>query len=191
MGALGVRYDIVDVQAGDETTTSAGAPVDLDATDRRILALLCEDGRMSVRTVAERAGVSRAAAYARIERLRTRGVITGFSARLDPARMGLLVTAHVVVTLDQQQWDGALDVFRAMPEVAYCAVLAAEHDVLLIVRSPDVVSLRDVVLRRLQALPEVRRTRTLLVLDELAGTDADLLDASDPTPPTRLPTQVG
>ncbi|MFA9431035.1 Lrp/AsnC family transcriptional regulator [Egicoccus sp. AB-alg2] len=163
-------------------------PVELDATDRRILGLLCEDGRMSVRGVAERAGVSRAAAYARIERLRTSGVITGFSARLDPGRLGLQVTAHIVVTLDQHRWSGALGVFRAMPEVAYCALLAAEHDALLIVRAPNVATVRDVVLQRLQRMPEVRRTRTLLVLDELAGTDADLLAAS--TPPVASPARV-
>ncbi|GGI08548.1 Lrp/AsnC family transcriptional regulator [Egicoccus halophilus] len=146
-----------------------------DPTDRRILALLCEDGRMSVRAVAAAVGVSRASAYARIERLRACGIITGFSVQLDPARLGLTVTAHVLVTLDQQRCDDALAAFRALPEVTYCAVLAADHDVLLVVRARDIPTLREVVLRRLQDLPHVRRTRTVLVLDERTATPADLL----------------
>jgi DNA-binding Lrp family transcriptional regulator len=150
----------------------------LDATDERIISLLCEDGRMSMRALAEQAGVSRASAYARVERLRSIGVISGFTVRLDPARLGLAVTAHVIVTVEQHGWRDALKAFRAMPEVAYCAMLAADFDVLLIVRAPDVATVRDVVLERLNETPGVRRTRTLLVLDDFTGHEADLLEAA-------------
>lgn len=151
---------------------------EVDPTDERILALLCEDGRMSMRTLAERAGISRAGAYARVERLRNSGVIAGFSVRLDPAKLGLRVTAHIVVTLEQHSWREALAAFNAMPEVAYCAVMAADHDALLIVRAPDVDAVRDVVLERLHQVPGVRRTRTLLVLDDIVGSDAEMLAAA-------------
>jgi len=150
----------------------------LDATDERILRLLCDDGRMSMRALAERAGVSRAAAYARVQRLRTAGVIAGFSARVDVARLGILVTAHVLVTVDQLRGQEAVAALRAMPEVVYCAAVAAEHDLLLIVRAPDVDTLRRFVIDEINRMPDVRRTRTLLVLDDSTATDAHVLAAA-------------
>jgi DNA-binding Lrp family transcriptional regulator len=157
--------------------------VAIDATDRRILALLCEDGRMSMRTVAERVGVSRSGAYARVERLRSAGVIVGYGARLDPYRMGLLVTAHVFVTVQQDGWLAALQQFRSIPEVVYCAAMAADHDVFLIVRAASMEAVRGVVLGRLQSLPTVQRTRTSFVLDEETGSHAELVTILGGTPP--------
>jgi DNA-binding Lrp family transcriptional regulator len=56
----------------------------LDGIDHRILDALTRDGRMSMRTLAESLHISRANAYARVERLQTSGVIRGFSADVDP-----------------------------------------------------------------------------------------------------------
>jgi DNA-binding Lrp family transcriptional regulator len=159
--------------------------VAIDATDRRILALLCEDGRMSMRTVAERVGVSRSGAYARVERLRSAGVIVGYGARLDPYRMGLQVTAHVFVTLQQDGWLTALQHLRSIPEVVYCAAMAADHDVFLIVRAASMDAVRRVVLGRLQSLPTVLRTRTSFVLDEETRSDAELVTILGAPPPLR------
>ena len=181
-----LQQDVVHPRAHVASTRSK--PAEVDPTDERILALLCEDGRMSMRTLAERAGISRASAYARVERLRNSGVISGFSVRLDPGKLGLRVTAHIVVTLEQHTWREALAAFNAMPEVAYCAVMAADHDALLIVRAPDVDAVRDVVLERLHQVPGVRRTRTLLVLDDVSGSDAEMLGAALhwPEPPAGI-----
>jgi DNA-binding Lrp family transcriptional regulator len=147
----------------------------LDATDERILSLLCEDGRMSMRTLAERCGVSRASAYVRVQRLREAGVVLGFTARLDPAQLGLAVTAHVHVHLQQHRWRVVVEALRRLPEVAYCAARAADDDVLLIVRVPDVEALHDV-LRRVHRRTEVLRTRTVLVLDDSSASDAAALE---------------
>jgi DNA-binding Lrp family transcriptional regulator len=54
----------------------------------------------------------------------------------------------------------------AMPEVDYIALTTGEFDMVLLVRTPDVETLRDVVLVRLQNMREIRATRTILVLDE-------------------------
>lgn len=60
----------------------------LDRVDRAILRLLQQDGRASIRSVAERVHVSRANAYARISRMVEDGVIRGFTARVDHERAG-------------------------------------------------------------------------------------------------------
>lgn len=122
---------------------------------------------MSVATLAERAGVSRAGAYTRLERLRTDGVLDGFSARVRPSRLGLGITALVLIAGRQPAWRTLREELVAMPEVEYCAFTTGEYDALILVRVPSVETLRDVILERLQASEIVRATQTIFVLDEV------------------------
>jgi Lrp/AsnC family leucine-responsive transcriptional regulator len=144
---------------------SAGTP--LDAIDRRLLEVLADDGRISVAALAERAGISRAATYNRLDSLRDSGVIEGYSVRVNPARVGLGVTALVLISGRQPAWRSLRRRLVSMPEVEYCAFTTGEYDALLVVRVPDVETLRDVVLERLQASEEIRATQTIFVLEEL------------------------
>ncbi|MGH9030754.1 MAG: Lrp/AsnC family transcriptional regulator [Acidimicrobiia bacterium] len=139
----------------------------LDAIDRRLVAELRRDGRISVTDLSQRVGISRANAYSRFERLRDDGVIEGFGARVDASRLGLTIAALVTVTAEQHRWRELRDEMLAMPEVDYFALTTGEFDMVLLVRAPDVETLRDVVLVRLQNMPEIRATRTILVLDEV------------------------
>ena len=54
-----------------------------------------------------------------------------------------------------------------MPEVDHIALISGEHDILLRVRTPDAASLRDVVLTRLQEMPQIRATQTVVIFEEL------------------------
>lgn len=132
-----------------------------------MLELLREDGRMSVAALAERAGVSRANAYSRLEWLRSSGVIEGFSARVDARRAGFGITALILVSARQPGFRDLRGPLEAMPEIEWCAITTGPHDLVLMVRVPDVETLRDVILERLQSLPDVRGTQTMFVLDEL------------------------
>jgi DNA-binding Lrp family transcriptional regulator len=149
----------------EESPTKAGRSA-IDEIDRRIVDVLRDDGRISVTELAERVGISRANAYARFDRLRADGVILGFGARVDARRLGLGIAALITVTAEQPAWRDLRDEMLAMPEIDYFALTTGEFDMVLLVRAPDVETLRDVVLVRLQNLPEIRGTRTILVLDE-------------------------
>ena len=149
---------------GVRTQTARGQ---LDPVDRRLLEVLAADARVSVAALAERAGISRAAAYTRLDALRESGVIEGFSVRVNPARVGLGITALVLVSGRQPAWRSLRRRLVSMPEVEYCAFTTGEYDALLLVRVPDVETLRDVVLERLQASEEIRATQTIFVLEEL------------------------
>jgi Lrp/AsnC family transcriptional regulator, leucine-responsive regulatory protein len=144
---------------------SAAPP--LDAIDRRLLEVLAVDGRVSVAALAERTGISRAATYTRLDNLRDNGVIEGYSVRVNPARVGLGITALVLISGQQPAWRSLRRRLVSMPEVEYCAFTTGEYDALLVVRVPDVETLRDVVLERLQASEEIRATQTIFVLEEL------------------------
>jgi DNA-binding Lrp family transcriptional regulator len=73
----------------------------LDALDRAMLQVLRADGRISMLELANRLGISRGNAYNRFERLRRDGVLAGFTARVDPARLGLTVAALVSLRTEQ------------------------------------------------------------------------------------------
>jgi DNA-binding Lrp family transcriptional regulator len=142
----------------------------LDAVDRDILRLLRADGRASVRSVAEQVHVSRANAYARINRMLEDGVIRGFSARVDQERAGHGTSAYITLKIVQDSWRSVRERLRELPGAAHMALVGGDFDVLLLVHTADNRTLRDLVLTRIQAIPEVLSTRTLLVFEE---TDLD------------------
>lgn len=143
----------------------------LDDIDLRILGALREDGRLSMRALAERLHISRASAYARVERLETSGVITGYAATIDPRRCGYGLSAYVFLKITQQSWKTVRRNVLGIPEVDHAALVSGEHDIMLLVRTRDAASLRDVVLTRLQGMPEVASTHTVLIFDELSPRD--------------------
>ncbi|WP_214409219.1 Lrp/AsnC family transcriptional regulator [Sphaerisporangium fuscum] len=145
----------------------------LDEVDRAIIAELRRDGRMSVRTLAERVHISRGNAYARLTRLIDDGVITGFTAELAPHKAGLGTSAYVSVTIEQNSWRTVSARLQEIPYVEHFAMVGGDYDVLILVRTPDNAALRHVVLERIQDVPGVRATRTWLVFDEARGRGAE------------------
>ncbi|WP_306956016.1 Lrp/AsnC family transcriptional regulator [Streptomyces sp. B4I13] len=158
------------VGAGSPPSAGAGVPLPpprpLDAIDQDILQMLQADGRASIRSVAERVHVSRANAYARINRLIEDGVIRGFGARVDHERAGQGTSAYITLTIVQNSWRTVREQLRRLPGASHIALVGGDFDVLLLVHTPDNRALREVVLTRLQAIPEVLSTRTLLVFEE-------------------------
>jgi DNA-binding Lrp family transcriptional regulator len=141
-------------------------PEPLDELDRSLIRLLVADGRLSMNELAKQAGVARATAYSRVERLRREGVITGFTATVDPARVGVGVTALILLNVRQGDWRVALERLLAVPGVTYLAMTSGAFDMVMVVRAPDVQHLRDVVLGELHGVPHVRSTQTVFVLEE-------------------------
>ena len=160
--------------------TSSDLPADglrghmaaMDDTDRLIVEALRSDGRMSMRALAELIHISRANAYARVARLEREGVITGYAAIIDPVRAGYALSAYVYLDVAQRSWKSLRGQLLGMPEVDHVALVSGEHDILLHVRARDAVSLRDVVLTKLQDIPEVHSTQTVLIFEEATPTQA-------------------
>jgi DNA-binding Lrp family transcriptional regulator len=138
----------------------------VDATDRRIVAALVNEGRMSMRALAQVLHISRANAYSRVERLLSAGVIRGFRADVDPAAVGLSTSAYVTLKLHQAVWRDVRDRLQAVPGIVHIALVAGDFDVIVLVRARDNVDLRRIVLDEIQGMPGVLSTRTLLVFEE-------------------------
>ena len=148
--------------------SASGQMAELDATDRRIVDELRANGRMSMRALAAALHISRANAYTRVARLERDGVITGYTAIVDPQRYGHTLSAYVYLKVQQQAWKRLQNRLADIPEVDHAALVSGEHDIVLLVRTGDPAALRDLVLTRLQDMPEVRSTQTVLIFEELA-----------------------
>jgi Lrp/AsnC family leucine-responsive transcriptional regulator len=139
----------------------------IDEVNQRILSVLRADGRISMAALAERVNVSRASAYNRVEQMTSAGIITGFSAQVDPDLVGLGVCALVFVTVHPQSWHRFREGILEMPDVEYCAVTTGEHDAMLLVRSLDIGGVHDFVTGVVAARPEVKSVVSVVVLDEV------------------------
>jgi DNA-binding Lrp family transcriptional regulator len=147
-----------------------GQMAPLDEVDRGIVDALRADGRLSMRALAERLHISRAGVYSRVERLERDGVITGYSATVDPLRYGRALSAYVNLKVAQQSWKSLRKRVLAIDDVEHAALVSGEYDIVLLVRTRDIESLRDLVLTRLQDMPEVLATQTVLIFDEMVPT---------------------
>lgn len=140
----------------------------VDEIDRRILRVLAAEGRITVTDLAERVSISRANAYARLERLQTAGVIQGFGARIDPRAVGLEVAALIFLAIEQAEWRDVRARLLEIPEVEFVGFATGDFDFIVLVRAMHTDELRDVVLERFLALPGIRKTQTVLLLDDIA-----------------------
>ncbi|MFJ9520295.1 Lrp/AsnC family transcriptional regulator [Kitasatospora sp. NPDC101801] len=152
--------------SGGSGAVSTEQTSSLDRVDRSILRLLQQDGRASIRSVAERVHVSRANAYARIARMVEDGIIRGFTARIDHERAGQGASAYITLKIVQNSWRTVREQLLALPGVAHIALVGGEFDVLLLVHTADNHALRELVLGQIQGIPQVLSTQTLLVFEE-------------------------
>jgi Lrp/AsnC family leucine-responsive transcriptional regulator len=149
---------------GSPTGRTAEPP---DEVDHRILAELRENARISMSQLAERVGVSRATAYSRVSSLVASGVITGFSARVDPLKVGFGICTLVFVTVHPRTWSSFRRRVAEMSQVEYCAVTTGQHDAMLLVRAREVAEVHAFVTEVLAVLPEIRAVESVLVMDEV------------------------
>jgi DNA-binding Lrp family transcriptional regulator len=150
-----------------EVGATAGRNAALDDVSYKILTVLRDNGRISIAALADLVGISRASAYTRVESLVRDGVITGFSARVDPAKAGLSICALVFVTVHPQSWEPFREKVVAMPDVEYCVITTGEHDAMVLIRATDVGGVHEFATGVIAMLPEVRTVVSVVVLDEV------------------------
>jgi len=143
-------------------------PVDLDEFDRKILALLRKDGRITFTELAQQVGLSKTPCQQRVKRLVESGVILGFRAIIDPAKLGLDHVAFAEVKLSDTR-EAALKEFntavRQIPEVEECHMIASSFDYLLKVRTSDIRKYRMVLGEKISSLPHVASTSTFVAME--------------------------
>lgn len=142
----------------------------LDEIDELILAALERDGRLPMRQLAEAVHISRANAYSRVERLQNTGVITGFTASIDPVARGFGTSAYITLNVHQTDWRDVHARLRTFKSIEHIALVGGEFDVVLLVRAKDNADLRRLVLEEIQGIDGVVNTQTLLIFEESTAT---------------------
>lgn len=157
----------------------------IDATDRRILAELQRNGRITNVELAGRCHLSPAACLVRVRALEQSGYIQGYRAILDPAKLGQAMVVFVEIRLDRTTSDAFkrfASAVAGIPEIVECHMVAGGFDYLIKVRVESMAVYRDVLTKVLVELPAVRETHTFAVIEEVKN---------DPTIHLPLPRERG
>ncbi|HQY34082.1 Lrp/AsnC family transcriptional regulator [Actinotalea sp.] len=143
----------------------------MDRIDAAILEHLRRDARASFARIGTQVNLSAPAVKRRVDRLRERGIIEGFSVRLDPAALGWATEAQVEVFAAASTSPARMrEAFERYPEVVAASTVTGEADAVVQVRARDVRHLDEVV-ERINAEPFVQRTRSSVVLTPLVRRD--------------------
>jgi Lrp/AsnC family transcriptional regulator, leucine-responsive regulatory protein len=156
-------------------TTMTEVNVELDRSDRRILSLLQDDGRMTNAKLAELAHMSPAACLVRVRRLTQAGYIRGFHADLDPNRLGANLCIFIEVRLDRTTpaiFESFKKTVMKHPEFQECHLVAGGFDYLIKVRVADMAAYRALMGASIWTLKGVRETHTYAVMEEIKNTSA-------------------
>jgi DNA-binding Lrp family transcriptional regulator len=144
----------------------------MDAIDRKILALLQEDGRLTVTELAARVGLSVSPCHRRLRELERSGVIRGYRAVVNPDAVGLTFQALVFVTMRQEDRDTLLGFEAAVagiPNVVQAQRLFGDPDYLLRIVTADLAAYQRLEDDTLSALPGVQRLNSTLVMKQIVN----------------------
>lgn len=147
----------------------------IDEADARILRALTRDGRASIQTLANLAGLSATPTARRLKRLESSGIVTGYHAQLDEEKLGFAVSVFVSVQLDRQV-DDALAKFeaaiRAAPEVVDCWLMTGNRDYLLRVVTRNMREFEQFLVGRLTRVPGVASIESSIPLRRVKASAA-------------------
>ena len=142
----------------------------LDRIDRRILRQLQRDGRTSYVDLAERVGLSTSPCLERVRRLEREGFIKGYTALLDPQRLDAALLVFVEISLhytSAEIFEEFREAVLAWPQILECHLVSGDFDYLLKVRIADIASYRRLLGEIMHALPGVRDSRSIVVMEEV------------------------
>lgn len=135
----------------------------MDETDRQLIALLAENARMPVASLARRLGLARSTVQARLDRLEATGAIAGYALKLGAAARGETIRATVLLTLEPRATATVLARLKAIPEVEVAHTASGRFDMVLTLAAPSTAAL-DIALDRIGAIDGLRGSETLIQL---------------------------
>ena len=152
----------------------------LDRLDRRILARLQEDARISNLDLAEAVGLSPTPCARRVKRLEESGLIRGHVTLLDQQKLGLTLTSFITITMDRhtpERFEAFEEAVRDFPEVVECSVVTGQNaDYLIQAVVPDMAFYEQFLLGKLTRIPGVTGVQSSFVLRRVVQRTALPLD---------------
>ncbi|WP_069865476.1 Lrp/AsnC family transcriptional regulator [Pseudomonas citronellolis] len=148
-------------------------PIELDAYDKRILALLQEEATLSTAEIAERIGLSQSPCWRRIQHLKEEGVIRRQVTLLDRKKIGLNTQIFAQVKLNTHGRNNLTEfaaAIREFPEVLECHVLMGAVDFMLRIVTEDIEAYERFFFERLSQVPGIQEINSIVALSEIKST---------------------
>ena len=163
----------------------------IDAVDAKILTILQENARTSNAEIARQVDLAPSAVFERVRKLEERGVIEGYTARVNPRAVGLPLLAFIFVRDEERPGvERTGQLISEIPEVLEVHHVAGEDCLLVKVRTTDTDALGKLLRERLGRIPTITTTRTTIVLDTVKEGTQLLLPFETPGRGTEEPVRV-
>lgn len=144
--------------------------INLDATDRQILAMLEEDAKINIKEIAAKLNMTKTPIYERIKRLEKEGVIEKYVTVLNRKKLGSSIIVFLEGTLKVEKFEQADEFFEAVaatPEIIECYLLGGENDFMLKVIAPELDKYHDFYATKIASLPRVGQIKSSFVIKEI------------------------
>ncbi|MEE0670707.1 Lrp/AsnC family transcriptional regulator [Prevotella sp.] len=139
----------------------------IDKLDKKILSILSKNARIPFKDVAAECGVSRAAIHQRVQHLIAGGVITGSGFDVNPKSIGYNTCTYVGMNLERgNMYKEVVEKLQDIPEIVECHFTTGPYTMLLKVYARDNEQLMDLLNNKMQMIPGVVSTETLISLDQ-------------------------
>lgn len=139
----------------------------IDKLDKKILSILSKNARIPFKDVAAECGVSRAAIHQRVQHLIAGGVITGSGFDVNPKSIGYNTCTYVGMNLERgNMYKNVVEKLQHIPEIVECHFTTGPYTMLLKVYARDNEQLMDLLNNKLQTIPGVVSTETLISLEQ-------------------------
>lgn len=139
----------------------------IDSLDKKILGIISANARLPFKDVAAECGVSRAAIHQRVQRLIDMGVIVGSGFHVNPVSLGYNTCTYVGITLERgSMYKKVVSEFQKIPEIVECHFTTGPYTMLIKLYARDNEHLMELLNDRIQKIPGVTGTETLISLDK-------------------------
>ena len=139
----------------------------IDKLDRQILTIISKNARIPFKDVAAQCGVSRAAIHQRVQHMVDLGIITGSGYEVNPKSIGFMTCTYVGISLEKgSMYKAVVAELDKIPEVVECHFTTGPYTMLTKVYARDNEHLMDLLNNKLQQIPGVNATETLISLDQ-------------------------
>lgn len=138
----------------------------IDSLDLKILNIISKDARIPFRNVAEQCGVSRAAIHMRVQHMMDMGVIVGSGYEIDMKRLGFSTCTYVGIIFEKgSMYRDIVKLLEDIPEVIECSYTTGPYSVMIKMYARDNEQLMELLNGKIQKIPGVVSTETMIVLD--------------------------
>lgn len=139
----------------------------IDKLDLRILEIISADARIPLAEVAEKCGVSRAVVHQRVGKLVEKGAILGSGYHVNPKMIGYSTCTYVGINLEKgSMYNKVVEKLRMVPEIVECHFTTGNYTMLIKLYAYDNAHLMDLLNNKIQQIPGVTSTETLISLDQ-------------------------